>query len=437
MPEPSSYDAVIIGAGVIGACTAYELAKRGWKTLSVDKLPQAGYGSTSGSCAIIRTYYSTLETCALAYEGWHYWSNWAQYLNAGEDEDLISYRDIGCLVVKTDQNHHLQRVCAIMDQIGCPYEHIEPKDIARYMPNPDLHQFHPAKLLDDDGFGLPTGPRIDGAVFFPRGGYVNDPKLAAFNAQCAAQRRGAEFVFNRTVTGITRSGGRVSGVVLDGSHAIEAPVVINVAGPHSSAINRLCGVDAGMNITTRALRHEVAHVKAPQGVDFDKQGVVYSDGDIAAYCRPEVGNNVLIGSEDPPCDEQIWVDDPDDYDDSFSDQWNVLVMRMAQRLPDLPIPSRARGTVALYDVTEDWMPIYDRSDLDGFYMAVGTSGNQFKNAPVAGGMMATLIDACENGHDHDADPVRFHLENVGLDVSMASFSRNRAINQDSSFSVIG
>ena len=67
MPEPSSYDAVIIGAGVIGACTAYELAKRGWKTLSVDKLPQAGYGSTSGSCAIIRTYYSTLEKIGRAH----------------------------------------------------------------------------------------------------------------------------------------------------------------------------------------------------------------------------------------------------------------------------------------------------------------------------------------------------------------------------------
>ena len=47
-----TYDAIIIGAGVIGACTAFEMAKKGWKTLSIDKLPEAGYGSTSGSCAI-------------------------------------------------------------------------------------------------------------------------------------------------------------------------------------------------------------------------------------------------------------------------------------------------------------------------------------------------------------------------------------------------
>ena len=54
-----TYDAIIIGAGVIGACTAYEMAKAGMKTLSIDKKGAAGHGSTAGSCAIIRLYYST------------------------------------------------------------------------------------------------------------------------------------------------------------------------------------------------------------------------------------------------------------------------------------------------------------------------------------------------------------------------------------------
>ena len=35
---------------------------------------------------------------------------------------------------------------------------------------------------------------------------------------------------------------------------------------------------------------------------------------------------------------------------------------------------------------------------------IGSSGNQFKNAPIAGHCMAELIDACEKGHDHDQDP---------------------------------
>lgn len=431
-----AYDAIIIGAGVIGACTALELARKGWKTVSIDKAPEAGYGSTSASCAIIRTYYSAFETCAIAYEGWHYWMDWANYLGAPDESGLITYHNTGCLVIKTETNHYLSRVTAMMDRIGCPYEHVAPEDIGRFIPGVDTRTYHPAKRLDQDGFGEPTGGPVEGAVFFPRGGYVNDPKLSAHNAQRAAEARGAQFLFRRAVTRILTSGGRVSGVELDNGDVIHAPVVINVAGPHSSKINEMAGVAGSMKMSTRALRHEVAHVPAPAA--FGKAPpVVYSDSDIHTYTRPEQGNHLLIGSEDPECDEREWVDDPDRYDLNFSTQWRTMVMRVGQRIPDLGIPDTARGVVSLYDVSEDWMPIYDKSDLPGFYMACGTSGNQFKNAPVAGKIMTAIIEACENGHDHDGDPRSFHLEHIGHDVSLGFFSRNREINQDSSFSVIG
>ena len=62
--------------------------------------------------------------------------------------------------------------------------------------------------------------------------------------------------------------------------------------------------------------------------------------------------------------------------------------RAALRIPTLCIPNTAQGIVDLYDVTPDWNPIYDKSSLPGYYMAIGTSGNQFKNAPVVGDLMA-------------------------------------------------
>ena len=70
-------------------------------------------------------------------------------------------------------------------------------------------------------------------------------------------------------------------------------------------------------------------------------------------------------------------------------------------------------------------------------MACGTSGNQYKNAPVAGKIMTRLIEACEAGHDHDHGPLDFTLDNIGKMISLGFFSRNREINLDSSFSVIG
>ncbi|MEM7288856.1 MAG: FAD-dependent oxidoreductase [Pseudomonadota bacterium] len=431
------FDAVIIGAGVIGACVAFELAKKGWKTLSIDKLPEAGYGSTSGSCAIIRTYYSAYETCAIAYEGWHYWKAWNDFIGTSDEQGLIQYKDTGCLVIKDDHNNNLERVCATMEKLGCPFEHVATAEIPGKFTGADIRQFSPAKTITDEAFGEATGAAVNGAVFFPCGGYVSDPKLSAHNVQRAAEARGAQFMFNAQIVEIRKANGRVAGVTLKDGTQIDAEVVVNVAGPHSSILNQMAGVRDTMKMTTRALRHEVAHVPAPVCIDYGNGGFVYSDSDIATYARSEVGNHILIGSEDPACDEKEWVDDPDHYNTEFTDQNRTLVMRLAQRLPSLGIPEQAKGVVALYDVTEDWIPIYDASDLPGCYMACGTSGNQFKNAPVAGKMMAAIIEACENGHDHDADPLQFHLEHIGHTISLATFSRNREINPNSSFSVIG
>jgi sarcosine oxidase subunit beta len=212
--------------------------------------------------------------------------------------------------------------------------------------------------------------------------------------------------------------------------------VVNVAGPHSSKINKLVSADKDMRITTRALRQEVAHIPAPQGFDFENRGLVVSDNDIGVYCRPETGNHILAGSEDPECDPHDWVD-ADDFSRDFTDQWTTQALRLGQRIPELAIPSRMRGVVDLYDVTEDWLPIYDRSAVDGFYMACGTSGNQFKNAPVAGRLMSALIDYCESGNNHDQIPLQFMLGNVDHVLDTSTMSRLREINPESSFSVLG
>jgi sarcosine oxidase subunit beta len=106
-------------------------------------------------------------------------------------------------------------------------------------------------------------------------------------------------------------------------------------------------------------------------------------------------------------------------------------------LPTLGIPSRMKGVVDLYDVSDDWIPIYDKASLGGFYMACGTSGNQYKNAPIAGKMMAALVDYCEGGADHDTAPLTFRLPYIARDINVGFYSRKREINRESSFSVLG
>ncbi len=431
-----TYDAIVIGAGIIGACTAHALSKRGYRTLNVDKLPAAGYGSTGSSCAIIRTHYSTLDGSALAYEGYHAWIDWPGHVGVDDERGLAVFHETGCLVMKTALNGYLEPVCRIMDEIGVPWRDLSPAEIKAMLPIYDLRRYGPVKPADDPGFGTATGGELAGAVLFPKAGYISDPQLATHNVQRAVEAAGGAFLFNAEVAAIRRADGRVRGIRLADGRDIDAPVVVNVAGPHSFKINELAGVAAGMNIKTRALRQEVAHVPSPAGFDFEADGAVVSDSDIGCYSRPELGNHILIGSEDPECDAREWVD-PDDYNREFTGQWQTQVYRAAQRIPSLGIPNRTRGVVDLYDVSDDWIPIYDKSNLPGFYMAVGSSGNQFKNAPVAGEMMAALIAACEDGRDHDAEPVRFRLAHTGREVDIGFYSRRRAINRESSFSVLG
>ena len=52
-------------------------------------------------------------------------------------------------------------------------------------------------------------------------------------------------------------------------------------------------------------------------------------------------------------------------------------------------------------------------------------------------MMAELIGACEEGLDHDRDPLPFRLPRAGRTISLGFFSRRRDINPESSFSVLG
>ena len=125
------FDSIVIGAGVIGSATALALSRAGHRVLCVDRLPTSGYGSTSGSCAIIRPYYSTVDGSAMAYESHFYWRDWGEFLGAEDERGFARYVNCGCLVMKTHGNAMLEPIMAIMEEIDCPYEELEFSLISR------------------------------------------------------------------------------------------------------------------------------------------------------------------------------------------------------------------------------------------------------------------------------------------------------------------
>ena len=371
------FDAIVIGAGVIGANIGFELSKAGHRTLIIDKLPASGYGSTANSCAIIRTHYSTWAGVAMAYEGVFYWRNWAEYLEADDERGLVEYHECGGTYLRGD-DRYTEKVLPLFDEIGIPYELWDNDTLKKRIPGIDLGRHGPPVQADDDTFWKDPDEELLGAVYCPVAGYISDPQLSAHNLQRAAEAKGAEFRFKTEVSDVRSADGRVTGVTLADSSEVDAAIVVNVAGPHSFVINEMAGVADSMNIKTRALRHEVHHVPAPPGLDFETDGMLIGDDDSGTYFRPEVGNHILVGSQDPDCDPQVWVEDPDEFDREVSGrQWRNQVFRLARRLPELGVPNERKGVVDLYDVSDDWIPIYDKSDLGGFYLA-----NRHEREPV-------------------------------------------------------
>jgi sarcosine oxidase subunit beta len=431
-----TYDAVIIGAGAIGNAIALELTRLGLRTVSVDAMPGPGQGSTADSASIVRLYASSRAAVAMAREAVGYWRAWGDHVGTGHESGLAHYVRTGSLLVKRRAGQH-DEVGEHLREEGVDFEEWDAPTLREHVPSFDVRSFWPPRQVDDPRFAEEPTTELDGAIHVPEGGYVNDPSLAAQNLAAAAEAGGARFEYRTRVVAIPQAGGRVRGVELADGRTIEAGVVINVAGPHSARINRLAGVEDAMNVRTRALRHELHVVPAPPGSDYGTRGMQVSDGDLGINFRPETGNQILVGSEDPPGDPRMWVEDPDRFDRSPSlAQWERQVYRLARRIPDLRIPTAPKGLAGLYDVSDDAVPIYDRSDLDGFYMAIGTNGNQFKLAPVVGRLMARLIEACEHGHDHDADPVQVPSRVASAPFDTAAFSRRRAFDGESILSLI-
>ncbi|EOD23524.1 hypothetical protein EMIHUDRAFT_239508 [Emiliania huxleyi CCMP1516] len=405
-----SYDAVIIGAGVIGTSIATELSRHGWRTLNVDKLSGVGLGSTSYSSGILRMTYSVLDSVKFAWEGYHYWQSWEDHIGVEDEKGLAQLRSCGQVIIRSAESEaFITKTLACFDKLGLPYEMWDNAELQRRL-GFDLTSYAPPRRIDDDSFGEPNGREVDGAVYFPTAGYISDPQLACHNLQTAALATGrAEFAFGQSVVEVTREAGRASGVRLADGTVISAGVVVNAAGPHSSAINALAFPDPAendMRIATRPMRQEVSYVPSPPEIDWSDggAGMVVTDPDTGVYWRPEVGGKILCGTVEPPCDASFhrYPEDPESVypggaESSLTEQWTNQVYRAALRMPTLPLPDSAntQGVVACYDVSDDWTPIYDGSALPGYYMAIGTSGNQFKNCGVAGRLMRELITARE------------------------------------------
>ncbi|MGJ6126939.1 FAD-dependent oxidoreductase [Mycolicibacterium sp. Y3] len=414
---------LIVGAGVIGASAALALARAGHDVLVVDRNSGVGDGSTGSSAGIIRVHASDAQTSALAADALSVWNNWRDFLNADKCDELARFVRCGSLILDAD-NGFADQVTRAMEDAGVAFERWTLDTMGEHFPYFDFHRFGPPRPVDDESFWQEPAEYLGGAVYTPQSGYVGDPTLAAANLMQAAQRAGARIQLSANVSGVDVDNGRVVGVILQNGDILRAEAVLVVAGPHTDGLIRSIGATSDFRVRTQRIREELLHVPAPPGLDLALHGVHLVDADLNINFRPERGDAFLVGSNGDCPDEQTVIDDPDDFDQLVTlSAWERTTLRLARRIPDLGIPRVRAGIVGLYDAAEDWLPIYDRTCYDGLFVAMATSGTQFKTAPLIGEMLRFIVESELNGRDHTAEPFRCPIG--GRAYSTAQFSRLR------------
>jgi sarcosine oxidase subunit beta len=128
--------------------------------------------------------------------------------------------------------------------------------------------------------------------------------------------------------------------------------------------------------------------------DFGAAHTVYLDLAGGSYVRPETGGLTLTGSLTD--DEASHPMDPEALGgDVGLDEAAEVLERTGRALPRLRDARYRRGWAGAFDITPDWMPILDRTPVEGFWIAAGMSGHGFKLSPAVGETMAALIVGAE------------------------------------------
>ncbi len=448
----------MIGAGVMGSSIALQLARAGYEVHIIDRNSGPGLGSTSASSAVVRFNYSTLDAVLLSWESYFLWKDWKSLIDGTDGygkNPFVDSRDHYAEMVNRGyvmldvpilSNAKTEK---LFQEAGIPYEIWSPSQLKSNMPGIDAGQYWPNKPVKSDEFWNDASREL-GGIFSHSGGYISDPLLATENLAFAAKREGAIFHLRKAVIEITKDShnGRVNGVVMrdfDSTsktvsgvpESLSADVIVNVAGPWSTLINRLAGAGNDFTVEIKPLRQEVHQISTPKDI---LPGPILGDLDLGTYMRSGPGGVTLVGGTEPECDPMYWVD-PEKIDEvnmtRTVEVFESQTYRLARRFPAAQIPSTPTGVVGIYDVTTDWTPIYDKTDVPGFYVAIGTSGNQFKNAPGVGFVMTHLINQVEAGANHDENPVVYSCQKAKGSISLGTFSRKREKNADSSGTVMG
>ena len=401
-------DIIVVGGGIVGSSIGHSLLRhQAGKVVVLDKGSGPAEGSTGASSTISRCKYTLPDVVRLALDGQRAYGAWAGYTGVAEPRARLERA--GVLWITGEARASVQADADRLAAHGVAMAVLGPDELAGRFPSMS------ACTTPFDLTGAVEHSCRPGEAFLleEEGGYVTDPVGATQDLADAIRRSGGEVRLRSMVTGIRRSGDRVTGVDLADGSGIDAGLVVNAAGPWCNHLNALAGADVRWRL--EPTRVQIGYREWPAGLAVPPVTGDYTTG---IYLRPEAGGQqVLFGSVLAEDEEEV-VADPDDFvrsaDAAFKD---VKIHGVHHRFPDLPHRGGVTGIAGLYTVNrEDVHPVVGPTGVDGFWVANGFSGHGFKLAPMIGSMVARALTGRRLEFDTDVPMALFGLDRRPLVV---------------------
>jgi glycine/D-amino acid oxidase-like deaminating enzyme len=344
-----SYDVAIVGAGIVGLSAARCLARAGRRVAVLERGQPGGEASGRNGGHISPGIDSSWAPLAL--RALDLWPDLAAELG-----DVGLRQAGGLYAVMEHDPTSPEAIVAYRRGRGFTAEVIDASECARLLP------------------GLTT--RIKGGVLSPRHGQVEPRLLMAAISRAAVTEgvtmRGGEAVLRvvverDAVVGVDTASGRV-----------EAPVVIDAAGPWATAVAATAGVR--LPVTPRRIQ-----ILASERID-PRTDLTW--GGNGTYGRQTATGELHFGAEGPP-----WDPPADTFDRHPT---GPTIQRIARRFVEL-FPALADVTVTrawagIIAPSEDGQPIIELMQHPrGLAIAAGFGGNGFGTGPAAGECVAELV----------------------------------------------
>jgi sarcosine oxidase, subunit beta len=354
---PKTADIVILGAGVMGASIAFQLAKRQAGNIVVIEKDHVGRGGSGRSSALVRMHYSYPPEVQMALISLKMFQNWQEVV--GEPGD---FRKTGfARIVHPSESERLKSNVEMQQKLGVN---------VRLVDRQELKELEAGWNVDE----------VEIAAYEPDSGY-SDGAAVANDFLTRAREMGVTYLPKTEATSLVVACGKAQGVMTDQGE-ISAPVVVSALGPWSNLLFER----VGHTLPIEPEYHQVAILKNAPGMKGGGSACI--DSVNATYFRSDGNDKFLIG--DFYGSRKV---NPDNFPQRPSDDsLEEIIERTSRRIPQLENAEVMRGVTGIYDMTPDARPLLGEiRGLKGLYLCAGFSGMGFKISPAIGIVMSELL----------------------------------------------